>query len=79
MPSFKKDSSDAIQPIAWRIRGFMPFSRSICPKVNVIVRQEFELAYYDLAVQRFNHYTTATPTSTWSTLIIKVPIDSDCR
>ena len=29
----------------------------ICPKVNVIARLEYELAYYDSAVHRFNHYT----------------------
>ena len=28
--------------------------------MNVIGRLEFELAYYDPAVQRFNHYTTKT-------------------
>ena len=38
------------------IRGFIPF-----PKVNVIVRLEFELAHYDSAVQHFNHYPTRTP------------------
>ena len=27
-------------------------------KVNLKVRLEFELAYYDVAVQHFNHYTT---------------------
>ena len=41
----------------------------ICPKVNVITRLEFELAYYDSAVHRFNHYTTRTSdnnnTGTW--------------
>ena len=30
----------------------------ICPKVNVIARLEFELAYYDSAVYCFNHYAT---------------------
>ena len=34
---------------------------SICPKVDVIARLKFELAYYDSAVHRFNHYTTRTP------------------
>ena len=41
--------------------GFIPFPKGICPKVNVIARLEFELAYYDSAVHRFNHYTTRTP------------------
>ena len=29
--------------------------------MNVIARLEYELAYYDFAVHRFNHYTTRTP------------------
>ena len=32
----------------------------ICPKVNVIARLEYELAYYDSVVRHFNHYTTIT-------------------
>ena len=31
--------------------------------MNVIARLEYELAYYDSAVHRFNHYTTRTPSS----------------
>ena len=31
--------------------------------MNVIARLEYELAYYDSAVHRFNHYTTRTPQS----------------
>ena len=37
------------------------FPKSICPKVNVNARLEFELDYYDSAAYRFNHYTTRTP------------------
>ena len=33
---------------------------AICPKVNVIVRLEIELAYYDVVVQLINHLTTGT-------------------
>ena len=29
--------------------------------MNVLARLEYELAYYDSAVHRFNHYTTKTP------------------
>ena len=36
------------------------FPKDICPKVNVIARLEFELAYYDPAVHRFNHFTPMT-------------------
>ena len=32
--------------------------------MNVIARLEYELAYYDSAVHRFNHYTTRTPSWT---------------
>ena len=31
------------------------------PKMNVTARLKYELAYYDSAVHRFNHYTTRTP------------------
>ena len=41
--------------------GVDTFPRGICPKVNVLVRLEDELAYYDSAVLRFNHYTATTP------------------
>ena len=33
---------------------------NISPKMNVIARMEFKLAYYNSTVQRFNHYTTRT-------------------
>ena len=42
-------------------KGVHIFLKGICPKVNVIARLKFELAYYDSAVQRFNHYTTRIP------------------
>ena len=29
--------------------------------MNVIVRREFELAYYDVAVKHINHHTTGAP------------------
>ena len=45
----------------WEDKGVHTFPKGICPKVNVIARLEFELAYYDSAVHRFNHYTMRTP------------------
>ena len=39
---------------SWEDKGVHTFPKGICPKVNAI-------AYYDSAVQRFNHYTTRTP------------------
>ena len=35
--------------------------KGICPKENVIAQLEYELAYYDSAVHRFNHYAMRTP------------------
>ena len=46
---------------SWEDKGVHTFPKVICPKVNVIARLEYELAYYDSAVYRFNHYTTRTP------------------
>ena len=45
----------------WEDKGVHSFPKGIFPKVNVIARLEFELAYYDSAVLRFNHYTTWIP------------------
>ena len=39
------------------------FPKGICPKVNVMAQLEYEIAYYDSIVHRFNHYTTRTPPS----------------
>ena len=41
-------------------KGFRTFSKCICPKLNVIVRLEFELAYYDVVVENVNYYSTGT-------------------
>ena len=38
------------------------FLKSICLKVTVIARLEFERTYYDSAVQRFYKYNTRSPT-----------------
>ena len=46
---------------SWEHNGVYTFRKGICPKVNVIARLEYELAYYNSAVHRFNHYTTRTP------------------
>ena len=46
---------------SWEDKGVRTFPQGICPKVNLIAQLEFELAYYDSAVHRFNHYITRTP------------------
>ena len=41
---------------SWEDKGGVHTSpKSICPKVNVIARLDFELTYYDSTVQCFNH------------------------
>ena len=41
--------------------GVYTFPEGVCPKMNVIAQMEFELAYYDSAVHRFEYFTTRTP------------------
>ena len=48
---------------SWEDKGVHTFPKGICPKVNVLARPEYELAYYDSAVHRFNNYTTRTSSS----------------
>ena len=46
---------------SWEDKVVHTFPTVIFLKVNVIAQLEIELAYYDSAVQRFNHYTKSTP------------------
>ena len=55
-PSFY-DSNGTIWPNSWEDMGVRTFPNGICPKMNIIARLEFELAYSESAAQRFNHYT----------------------
>ena len=68
-PFSEKNSSGTIQPIARRIGVFSTFPDGICPKVNM-KQLKYELAYYDSAVQRFNHYTARTPPTAFSEKVI---------
>ena len=43
------------------IKGDSYFSKSISPKESAISRMEFVLAYFEVAIQQFNHYTIETP------------------
>ena len=38
--------------------AFIPSPKGIYPKMNLVAWLEFELAYYNSAVQHFNNYTT---------------------
>ena len=42
---------------------FNTFLKGICQKVTVIAWVEFELAYFEAAVQHFCQYDTVTPSS----------------
>ena len=39
------------------------------PKMNVIARLEFELVYFEAAVQHLSHDTTQTPLSNFDTVL----------
>ena len=45
-----QNSSNTIKTIAGRIRKFLTFPNGITPKVNILVRLEFELAYFEAEV-----------------------------
>ena len=53
----KNSSNNNIYPIAGGISKFMPSSKCINSKVNVVARLEFELANFEAVVQHFNNYT----------------------
>ena len=69
--SLLKNSSDTIYPPPAMGADKMvhTFSKGICPKVNVIVRLEFELTDYVIAVQHVSHNTPRTECSSiaWET------------
>ena len=56
---------------SWENKGVHIFPKRICLKVNVIAWLEFELAYYDSVVHRFNHFTTRTPLWIFFYLILR--------
>ena len=45
--------------------GFHIFDKGISPKVNIVVRLEFELAYIWSTVKHFSHYVTGTFLAGW--------------
>ena len=38
----------------------LSYPTGISPKINIAMRLEFELAYFEASVQHFNHYATET-------------------
>ena len=54
---------------SWKDKGFLPFPRNISSKVNAKVRLEFELPYYNVAIQHVSDYTTGTlPPRFWCSI-----------
>ena len=45
----------------WYYLTYIYGNKGMSSKVNVTTQLEFELAYYDVADQYVNHYTTGTP------------------
>ena len=45
------------------------FSKNICLKVSVITLLEFELAYYDAAVENVNPWATVNSLDDWMNLM----------
>ena len=64
---------------SWKDKGVHTFPKGICPKVTVRARVEYELAYYDSAVNRFNHYTTRTPPNEIEYMMLANSDDYDMR
>ena len=62
-PFLLKNSRGIIKPVdgggGWR--GVQNFINVISPEMNVIERLEFKLAYNNVAVRYFSHYSTWTP------------------
>ena len=50
-----------IHPIDGEIKGVHTFHKGISPKMIVITRLEFELAYNYIAVLHISHYNIETP------------------
>ena len=48
-------------PLVGVIRRYNTFPKGISPKVNVIEQLDFELNYFNTAVQHFSHNTMDTP------------------
>ena len=74
-----KNSGGTVELITRRIKGFIPFPKGICSKMNVIARLGFELAYYVSAVQRLNHYTSSTPLCVCACVCVFVCMAGECR
>ena len=56
-PSLEKNNNDVFKGLLGD-KGGHTFPKDISLKMNVIVQVEFELAYFEVAIQHVDHYTT---------------------
>ena len=64
---------------SWEVKEVHAFPKGIRLKVNVIVRTEFELAYYDFVVQRVSYYASGIPPCyiNQTIIVLKNPLFSE--
>ena len=58
---FRRTVVASFTQLLGEIKEIIFFSKGISPKVNLILRLEFELAFSDVTVQRIHHYSTVIP------------------
>ena len=56
---------------SWANKGVHTSAKCIRPKVNIIAWLDFELVYFEAAVQHFNHYITATSPNLFGVMQIR--------
>ena len=64
--SISYDDNHYTTGTSWGNNGGAHLLKGISPEVNAIVQLEFELANYDVAIQRINHYATGISTVNYS-------------
>ena len=55
--SLSKKNSGTIEPIFEGYYRVHAFSERISPKIKILTRMKFELAYYDVTIKHTNLYT----------------------
>ena len=72
-PSYLKNSRGTNRLLASWNKGTKTFPKAISPKVHLLARLEFELAYYSVAVQHVSNYATGDSLYlNWRRRILKV-------
>ena len=76
-PSWAKNSSDTIYPIADEDKEVHTFPHGICPKVNVIARLGFELTDFAVRVHQFSYFTSVTTPGLLIGWYCEISVDSN--